>query len=70
MSLNIGGRNTNTFEFEMLGDDTPLARRWALGTLALRDPYSDDQGAFNRIFEGGAAGGGGMSYPGMYPVRA
>ena len=28
-SLNVGGRNTNSFEFDMLGDDTPLAQRWA-----------------------------------------
>ena len=29
LSLNIGGRNTNSFEFDMMGDETPLAQRWA-----------------------------------------
>ena len=29
LSLNIGGRNTNSFEFDMMGDETPLAQHWA-----------------------------------------
>jgi len=43
-SLNVGGRNTNSFEFDMTGDDTPLAQRWAqlrargADALAVRGP--------------------------------
>lgn len=36
-----------------------FAREWALGTLALTDPFSDDQGVFNRLL-----------LRGMFPVEA
>ena len=36
-----------------------FAREWALGTLALTDPFSDDQGVFNRLI-----------LRGMFPVEA
>lgn len=47
-TLNVGGRNTNPFEFVMSGDYTPLAARWtglyerALVALKNRGPASMD----------------------------
>ena len=41
--------NTGVLWFRSTADAIGLARKWAMATLGLRDPYSDDQGAFNRL---------------------
>ena len=51
--------NTGVLWFAAADPAIAFAKKWALATLALTDPYSDDQGAFNRIM-----------VDGLYPVVA
>lgn len=51
--------NTGVLWFKSSVDSIALARRWALETLNLHSPHSDDQGAFNNLLADG-----------MYPVKA
>ncbi len=51
--------NTGVLWFRSHPSTIEFARRWAAATLALTDPYSDDQGAFNRLLTSG-----------LYPVAA
>jgi hypothetical protein len=48
---NTGGAvfNTGVLWFAAAPSSIAFASEWALGTLALTDPYSDDQGVFNRL---------------------
>ena len=51
--------NTGVVWFRADPSAIDFAREWALGTLALTDPFSDDQGVFNRLL-----------LRGMFPVQA
>lgn len=51
--------NTGVLWFASHESAITFAQEWALGTLALTDPYSDDQGVFNRLI-----------LRGLYPVVA
>ena len=44
--------NTGVLWFKSSVDSIALARRWALETLNLHSPHSDDQGAFNTLLAG------------------
>ena len=57
---NVGGAvfNTGVLWFKSDEDSISFVKAWATATLGLRDPYSDDQGAFNRLIQ-----------TGFYPVK-
>ena len=65
--------NTGILWFGATAVSTTFARRWASETLALTDPWSDDQGVFNRLLTGSGVLAG-EELPSrrssLYPVKA